>query len=136
MLKKRFVKFYWPGFFIAEESEENELSSTKFGDYNDDVNEALCYLSEYKTKPYGFRIYTRGRKDEEFDSRILDNSGMYYINGIVKTLEEVKLDPDATTILISNMISNKWDRVAKIGRWFQPFFEDDHVIDDSGNVIV
>lgn len=57
---------------------------------------------------------------------------MYYINGVVETLEELKAENDSDRrILISNMESNGWDKVVTTKNpyiWTQPFYEGDTVV--------
>lgn len=127
-MEKHFVKFLSPGTFCAEETVK-EISSW-------DVDAAIEMMKQiterYGSKPYGFYFLTRARADDELDSKVVKTSGMYYINGVVETLEEIKAknNPD-DRILISNMESNGWKSVVTTYspyEWTQPFNDDDKVV--------
>lgn len=127
-MEKHFVRFLSAGTFTSEETTK-EIDSW-------DVQKAASMSKEiterHGAKPYGFQFITRSRKDDELDSRIVKKSGIYYINGVVETLEEMKAKNDpANRILISNMECNRWDRVVTVSNpysWTQPFNDDDHII--------
>lgn len=126
-MEKHFVTFYSPGTFCAETNE------CPIDSWN--VDEALKMSKEitqrYGAKPYGFRFFTRSRSDDELDSHVANRSGMYYINGIIKTLEDIKAENDSSNrILISNMEINGWDKVVQTRSpylWTQPFEEGDQI---------
>lgn len=62
--------------------------------------------------PFGFRFTTRARSEKDLDSKVVRTSKMYYINCKVETLAQIKRRKDPKdAILISNMKSNKWDKV-------------------------
>ncbi|MBQ3022110.1 MAG: hypothetical protein IJD91_02120, partial [Clostridia bacterium] len=86
----------------------------------------------YGAKPYGFRFFTKGRTEADLDSRVVAESGTYFINGVVETLEEIKAKGDPNNrILISNMECNGWDKVVTTHnpyKWTQPFTENDAVV--------
>ena len=127
-MKKHFVKFYSAGTFVAEESVK-EVDSW-------DVDKAVAMSKDiterYGAKPYGFRFITRGRTDKDLDSKIVAESGMYFINGVVETLDEIKAKGDSNNrILISNMECNGWDKVVTTKNpyvWTQPFGKNDKII--------
>ena len=129
MLTAHFVTFYSPGTFCAE-------TTTKPIDgwnVDDAVAMAALITERHAAKPYGFRFTTRGRKDDELDSKELEASPMYYIGGKVETLAEVEARNDpGEQILISNMRCNGWSRVwttTEGWRWTQPLKAEDVVID-------
>ena len=101
-----------------------------------DVEKAIAMAKDiterYGARPYGFQFITRERKACDLDSKITKTSGMYYINGIVETLEEIKAKNDPSNrILISNMENNHWDRVVTTHtpwRWTMVFNENDHIV--------
>ena len=107
-MQKHFVNFYSPGTFVAETTTE-EIDSW-------DVDKA-CEIAggiheRYGATPYGFSFETRERKDDELDSKVIETSGMYYLGGTTKTLEEIKAENDpANSILISNMECNGYSRI-------------------------
>lgn len=127
-MQKHFVKFLSAGTFVAEETTK-EIDSW-------DIEKAKQMSKEiverYGARPYGFCFITKGRSDTDLDSKVIDQSGVYYINGVVETLEELKAKNDPNNrILISNMEGNGWDKVVTTCnpyRWTQPFTENDTVI--------
>lgn len=127
-MQKHFVKFLSAGTFVAEETTK-EIDSW-------DIEKAKQMSKEiverYGARPYGFCFITKGRSNTDLDSKVIDQSGVYYINGVVETLEELKAKNDPNNrILISNMEGNGWDKVVTTYnpyRWTQPFTENDTVI--------
>lgn len=128
-MTQHFVTFYSPGTFVAEES-------TRLIDSWD--VEAAQRMADgvqerYGAVPYGFRFITRGRADNELDSRIVARSSFYWLGGTVETLAEVKARAtDADRILIRNMEGNGWDRIitnTNSWKWTQPLGADDVVLD-------
>ena len=85
-MKKHFVKFYSAGTFVAEES----VKQVDSWDVDKAVAMSKDITERYGAKPYGFRFITRGRTDKDLDSKIVAESGMYFINGVVETLDEIK----------------------------------------------
>jgi hypothetical protein len=124
-MKKHFVKFLSVGTFVSEETTKN-ISSWNVGEA---IEMSKKITERYGSKPYGFYFYTKERNEDDFDSKITSTSHMYFINGTVKTLEDVKNEnnPD-NRILIRNMECNKWDRIVSgcnPWRWTQVFEKDD-----------
>ena len=127
MLQKDFVTFYSPGTFQAEMT-TMPISSW---DEEEAIEMSKSIVERYDARPYGFRFTTRGREDDELDSRELARSGMYYINGVVKTLEELEAKPKGNSTLISNMKNNKWDKVVETAspyKWTSPFNNGDKIV--------
>lgn len=127
-MEKHFVRFLSAGTFVAEETVK-AIDSWNV----DRATEMAKEITErYGAKPYGFKFFTKGRKKTDLDSKIVAESGMYYINGIVETLEEIKAKNDPKNrILISNMECNGWNKVVTTRNpyvWTQPFNENDNVI--------
>jgi hypothetical protein len=117
---KHFVTFLLPGFICAETS-EREIE-------NWDIEKAKEYYEECTyIKPYGFYFTTYERTDIDWGPKEIAHSGTYFINGTVKTLEEVKAENNPRNeILIDNMRINKWDKIVTTQSGFtQPFLEDD-----------
>jgi hypothetical protein len=126
---KHFVRFYSPGTFVAETTEK------PIEEWN--VSKAIGMVKgikeRYGATPYGFKFITRFRTDDELDSREVKDSNMYFLGGEIFTLKDLKdrNDPNDST-LISNIESNKWDRVivnTNSWKWTQPLMKDDVVLD-------
>lgn len=127
-MEKHFVRFLSAGTFVAEET----VMPIEKWDVDQAIEMAKGITERYGAKPYGFQFITRGRTDEELDSKVINRSGIYYINGTVETLNQVKAkgNPD-DRILISNMESNGWDKIVTTYnpyKWVQPFNEEDSVV--------
>lgn len=108
MITKDYVVFCSPGSFVHE-------TTTKEID-GWDVHRAVEMASEinerYNSKPFGFYFRTKGRHDHELDSKVLDESKMYYLGGKVESLAEVEARNDPKEeILRSNMKCNHWDYI-------------------------
>lgn len=127
-MKKHFVTFLSPGTLFSEET-------TKPID-RWDVEAAKAMADGIKERhgaiPYGFRFTTRGRENDELDSKVVATSPMYYLGGDVLTLAEVKARNDREDrILIGNMERNGYDRViVNNNSWkiTQPLHKDDIVL--------
>jgi hypothetical protein len=107
-MKKHFVEFASPGTFFAE-STTQEIDAWDV----DAAKEMAHSIKErYGATPYGFRFITRGREDNELDSKVIARSHMYYLGGKVETYEEVVARNDPSeSILRSNMRMNGYDRI-------------------------
>ena len=128
MLSKHYVTFYSPGTFVAE------TTSTEIDEWNTDLALEMMddIVERYGARPYGFRFTTRGRSDDELDSKQIDSSGMYYVNCNIETIDEVcdRADPHEE-ILLSNMEINDWNIIVspKEGyKWTQPLLDGDCVL--------
>lgn len=101
---KDFVTFLFPGAFLSEDA-RYEISSW-------DVEEALIRYNTFKQKPFAFYFTRMERKETDWTPQEIAKSGKYYINGTVKSLEDVKAENNPrNSILIDNMRINKWDRI-------------------------
>lgn len=130
MMEKHFVTFYSPGTFVAEDT------SKPIDSWDPDVAKGMAkdITERYHATPYGFRFTTRRRKDDELDSCVVATSPMYYLGGVIETVEQVKAraDGDRDRILISNMECNDWERVitnSNSWKWVQPLMDDDVVLE-------
>lgn len=128
VVKQHFVSFYSPGTFVAEETTKPIASWNA-----DDAVAMACLITErHGAKPYGFRFTTRGRADEELDSKVIAKSPMHYIGGKVETIEEVEARNDpGESILRSNMRCNGYKRIwvsTQGWKWTQPLNDDDVVL--------
>lgn len=127
-MEQHFVTFYSPGTFVAEET------TTPVDAWNVDDAVAMAALIDERhgAKPYGFRFTTRGRSDEELDSKVIATGPMHYIGGKVETLADVEARHDPNDrILLGNMRTNGWSRIWRSTegwRWSQPLNADDVVI--------
>lgn len=128
-MQKHFVTFYSPGTLVAETS-ERPIEAW-------DTDTAMAMADEiterYGATPYGFRFSTRGRGDDDLDSKEIASSGLYYLGGKIETLAEVEARNDPKErILRSNMRGNGYDKVIindNSWRWTQPLNEGDTVLD-------
>lgn len=123
MTVEHHVRFYYPGHFISEES--SIKTETR------DIRKIL-EMTQAKGA-YGFVLSSRDIAEIDgrlFKSDAYNISGMFYIDGVVFTRDEVmKWDDDEFKVLKANMRNNDWDRVIKINSgWFLPFDEGDCVI--------
>ena len=95
--------------------------------------EMLPTLAEkQRARIYGFYFSTRRRGPEELDSSIVSESAIYYLNGTIRTLEELERrnDPSAA-ILRENMRRNGYTKIveSKIGGYQRTsFLEKDDVV--------
>ena len=126
-MKKRFVTFYSPGTFVAEQTTKCVASW--------DVEKAVAMVPEIKERygatPYGFQFHTKRRGTGDFEPKEIDRSPMYYVNCRVQTLEDVEAEGPSCAILAQNMRSNNWDRVVTTEegwKWTQPLGETDVVL--------
>jgi hypothetical protein len=131
VMEKHFVTFYSPGTFVAEVTMKDIAS----WDVEKAQKMAAKIEERYGATPYGFRFSTRGRGPDDFDSRELRSSGMYYLNGRIRTLAQVKARKfPRENILICNMESNGWDKIvekkpeAPGWMWTQPLQAGDVVL--------
>lgn len=127
-MKRHFVIFYSPGTFVAETTEK-PVSAW-------DTDEALALMTDVSERhgatPYGFRFSTRARDPDDLDSKVIEQSGMFYVGGKAETLEEVEArdDPDER-ILRANMRGNDYKRIWRSTEgwsWTQPLNDDDIVL--------
>lgn len=128
MKEQNFVDFFSPGTLFAE------VDTRKIDSW--DVEKAIemskSIIQRYGARPYAFQFFTKARSDDDLDSREVKRSGTYFINGTVKSLEELEAENDPNNrILISNMRCNKWDKIVQtrsLYNWTQPFKDGDQVI--------
>ena len=127
-IQKHFIRFVSPGTFVHEETEK-EIDSW-------DVEKAkeMCknIIERHNSHPFAFQFITKGRGENEFDSRVIAESGFYYINGIVKTLQEIENEqkPENETLLW-NMCVNNWYRIVETRtpwKWTSVFNENDQIV--------
>ncbi len=126
-MKKNYVTFYSPGTMVAE------MTKKEIASWN--VAKALKMMPDIKERhgatPYGFSFTTMKRGLRDFEPKEIAQSGMYYVNCRVQTLEDIEKEGPATATLAQNMRSNGWDRVVTTTegwRWTQPLREGDTVL--------
>ena len=105
-MKKHFVTFYSPGTMVAEGT------TLPIEEWNVDraVEMAKGIVERYGATPYGFRFSTRARTEDDLDSKVVEQSGMYFLGGKIETLEEVEARNDPNeAILRSNMRGNGYE---------------------------
>ena len=125
---KHFVRFFCHGTFYAE-TEDRVIDSW---DIEKAKDLAKKITARYNAKPYAFYFYTQEKKSECWDAEIINQSHMYYINGKVCSLEEVKARNDPKDkILISNMEYNEWSHVVET---YSPW-KNTAVFDDGDSVV-
>ena len=129
MINKHFVLFVSPGTFFNEE----RMIPIDSWDVDRAVEMARDVVERHGATPFAFCFVTKGRKEDELDSREIERSGRYYLGGEILTLEQVEArnDPD-DRILISNMKSNGHSRIIvnrNSYRSTQPFLEGDTVLE-------
>ncbi len=125
MKTARFVTFYSPGTFVAEETRK-PISSW---DVEVAQRMAASIVERYDAHPYAFRFSTRTRGEDDLDSRETARSGLYFIG--CRVLTKSDLDPVSDRILIANMECNGWDRVAQTTsgwKFTQPLMPGDEVL--------
>lgn len=127
-MEKHFVKFYSAGTFFAEDT----VKEVDSWDVDKAIKMSKDITERYGAKPYGFRFFTKARTEANLDSKIVAQSGTYFINGVVETLEEIKAKGDPNNrILISNMEGNGWNKAVTTYnpyKWTQPFGENDTIV--------
>lgn len=129
MMQKHYVHFESPGTFVAE-TNTKEVPSW-------DVDLAVAMSSDIQqrhgARPYGFYFTTRARGEEDFDSKQVARSGMYYLGGKVETREEVDARNDPSEdVLRFNMRANNVRRIwtsTNGYRWTRALEDGDTVID-------
>lgn len=108
MLKKHFVVFVSPGTFFPETS-EMPIDSW---DVAQACEMAHTVVERWGATPYSFVFVTRGRKDDELDSKEIARSCNYLLGGQIETYEQVVARNDPSeAILRSNMKCNDIKRI-------------------------
>lgn len=111
---KRFVTFLAPGSFLAE-------------NWSRDVDSLDPYAIEWPNNAYAFTLHEREDivdGDARFTGKARQIGPTYYHpDSTIETLDEVKANPKAGAVLVSNMQINRWDRVvwSRWGNWPQPY---------------
>lgn len=107
-MEKHFVTFYSPGTFVPEET----TKPIESWDVPTAIRMSKGITERHSAVPFGFRFTTRGRTEEDLDSKVVARSPMYYLGGKIETLADVEARNDPSeTILRQNMEFNKIERV-------------------------
>lgn len=128
-MRQEFVEFYSPGTFMPE--------TTRKPVEGRDVDAAKVMAKDITERhgatPFGFRFITKERSDDDFDSREIDRSPMYYLGGKVETLAEVEARAtDDDRILLINMRNNGIKRIitnTNSWKFTGELYDDDIVLD-------
>ena len=133
--QKHFVTFYSPGTLFAE-STEKPIASWNIASAK---RMAKTIKERYGATYYAFRFSTRNRtgidSGKPLYSKVAKTSGMYYLNAIVETYEEVvaRNSPDEDT-LRWNMRINGYKKIvtnapgSKTYKFTIPFDEGDTIL--------
>ena len=128
-MQKHFVTFYSPGTFVSEATEK----PVEAWDVKIACRMARKIKERYAATPYAFRFSTRGRGDNDLDSKITATSPLYYLGGTVRTAEEVLAGTDPKEdILRLNVSGNGYKRIIvndNSWRFTAPLEEGDVVLD-------
>ena len=132
---KHFVSFYSPGSFFSEHTtkpiKDWNIASAK--------RMAKTITERYGSSPYGFRFETRIKTGRDMGkplyNKLAKESGMYYLNAIVETYEEiVARDLPDENILRDNMRINGYKKIvtngpdSKTWKFCLPLEKDDVVL--------
>jgi hypothetical protein len=128
-MQKHFVTFYSPGTFVPE---ERTMPIDSWNE-QDAVKMARGIVERHSAKPFGFRFTTRARGDNDLDSKVVDQSGMYYLGGKVRTAEEVLAgtDPKEDTLRFNVRVNGIKRVIVNDNSWrFTGAMNDDDVLLD------
>lgn len=126
--QKHFVSFLSPGTFVSEESTVEVTS------WNVDsaITKAREVIARHGAKPYGFRFKTVELVDNGWKQRTVKESGIYYLGGRIRTVQEVKAAAKKDEeILLWNMENNGYDMVIENTNSYKvtmPFRKDDTLL--------
>lgn len=107
-MEKHFVTFLSPGTFVSETTEKPIDS----WDVDAAVKLAADICERHASRPYGFKFSTRARSADELDSKVVAQSGVYYLGGKIETRAEVEARNDPKEhVLRTNMRINNIERI-------------------------
>jgi len=128
-MEAHFVTFFSPGTIVAEKS-ERPIDSW---DVETAKRLARTIHERHGALPYAFQFTTRTRGEQDLDSKVTEQSPLYYLGGTVETLDQVKARATAKDrILISNMEGNGYKRIItnrNSWKWTAPLTDDDVVLE-------
>lgn len=112
------VVYFYAGTICANTSEKlfNSREEITSADWPNGAYAYKLYQQDIVTDTGTGKVY-RGDRTE------VDGKLHYHTDSKVETLEQVRNNPNATEILISNMECNGWDSIiwTRYGNWSQPF---------------
>lgn len=129
-MQQHFITFFSPGTFV------DEITTLPVDAWDPVVGKSMAEKSRERhgAKPYAFQFTTRGRRQDELDSKVIATSPRYFIRGKVRTLEQVAADADPNEhILLRNMENNDIARVVETRnswRHTAPMMPGDVVLDE------
>ena len=106
--QQHFVTFYSPGTFVSEET------TKPIDSWDIEAAQEMAHgiVERHAATPFAFQFSTRGRGDDDLDSRKIATSPVYYLGGRVETREEIEARNDPKEeILRSNMRCNDYAKV-------------------------
>ena len=107
-MEQHYVTFLSPGTFVHEYTTKKVNS----WDIEQAMEMAHNITERHNAIPFAFYFTTNRRENDELDSKEVAESPMYYLGGVVETLEEVKARAtEDDRILVQNMEWNCWDRI-------------------------
>ena len=118
---KRFIRFWRPGSFFAE-------------DWSKSVDSFDPESINFPEEAYCFQFWEREDvvdREENYEGKPKDVGPVYYHpDSKVETLEEVKRNRKSENTLIKNMENNGWDKIiwSRWGNWPQPFDSKKHLV--------
>lgn len=105
MMQQHYVVFYHEGIIVADQYSE------PIDSWDVDTALKIWRSKTLGSKPFCFKFITKARTDEELDSKVVQESSMYFLGGRVLDLQQVKREMPTEHILISNMEGNNWNKV-------------------------
>ena len=126
---KTYARFFAPGSFVAN-------------DWTRPVEQADPYAVKWPDDAYAFTLHERedvvdGETRYEGKPRQIGPT-YYHPDSKVETLDEVRRNPKAGTVLVSNMECNGWDRIvwSRWGNWPQPYEPDKARVLERHNFVI
>lgn len=128
-MRKHFVTFYSHG-TVFHETTTREIDSW---DVEKAAEMARTIIERHGARPFAFKFTTRAREDDELDSKVVERSVVYFLEGTIRTLADLEREnrPE-DEILRMNMRFNGIDRVVEnknSWRTVHEFHEGDVVLD-------
>lgn len=119
---KYFVTFYYPDAFVGENC-VREIDYRFLRDTLDRDESKGAYGFSFHSVNY---VYI---DDKEYKSEEFDQIGIFFIDGKLFTLKQIKEKFPGEYTLLANMEGNRWKKVVRTnGGWFLPFEENDQII--------
>lgn len=127
-MEKHFVKFFSPGIFVSETT----ILEIEAWDVELAIEKSKTIVERHGARPYGFSFLTKARNEYELDSKVVNESGMYFLGGNIYSLNAIKERNDPKDeVLIFNMEANNIPYIIENSNSYKiafPFTDDDHLI--------